>query len=126
MVWRREALAPALLNQTEGAAMGVGVRAGFTVIAAFLGGCALSAPSLPSAQYPLASTVASGFHTSAVLANKPAVAGEVEEWDAKGSPDLYGNEVSDAVTRYKLDGAGSLYEVHSPQTELPRLASPIS
>jgi hypothetical protein len=113
------------------------VRAGLTVIAAILAGCALSAPSFSSPSYPRVSTVASGFHhqapapeatshTPTVLANKPAVAGEVEEWDAKGSPDLYGNEVSDAVTRYKLDDAGSLYEVHSPQTELPRLASPIS
>jgi hypothetical protein len=61
-----------------------------------------------------------------VLANTAGGAGEVEEWDAKGSPDFYGNEVSDAVARFKLDDAGSLYEVHSPQTELPRLASPIS
>jgi hypothetical protein len=60
------------------------------------------------------------------VTNTAAVSGEVEEWDAKGSPDLFGNEVSDAVARFKLDDAGSLYEVHSPQTELPRLASPIS
>jgi hypothetical protein len=49
----------------------------------------------------------------------------VVEWEGKGSPDLYGNEVTDAVARYRFDDAGSLYEVHSPQTELPRLASPI-
>lgn len=40
--------------------------------------------------------------------------------------DLLGNEVSEAVAEYKLDAAGSLYEVHSPQTELPRLGSPKS
>jgi hypothetical protein len=40
--------------------------------------------------------------------------------------DLYGNEVSDAVAKYSLDPGGSLYEEHSPQTELPRLASPKS
>ena len=66
-------------------------------------------------------------HTPAAPASRAAVAGEeVEEWDATGSPDLFGNEVSDAVAKFKLDNAGSLYEVHSPQTELPRLASPIS
>jgi hypothetical protein len=74
--------------------------------------------------------VATGFHdpeplapsdTSAVLVTNAAA---VQEWEAKGSPDLYGNEVSDAVARYKLDDEGSLYEVHSPQTELPRLAPP--
>ena len=40
--------------------------------------------------------------------------------------DLYGNEVSDAIATYSLDPAGSLYELHSPQTELPRLGSPKS
>ena len=43
-----------------------------------------------------------------------------------GSVDLYGNEVIDAVATYSLDPAGSLYELHSPQTELPRLGSPKS
>jgi hypothetical protein len=40
--------------------------------------------------------------------------------------DLYGNEVSDAIATYRLDPAGSLYELHSPQTELPRLGEPKS
>ena len=46
--------------------------------------------------------------------------------EGAGVPDLYGNEVSDAVAKYKADGAGALYEVHSPQTEVPRLGSPKS
>jgi hypothetical protein len=45
---------------------------------------------------------------------------------ADGAVDLYGNEVSDAIATYSFDPAGSLYELHSPQTELPRLASPKS
>ena len=40
--------------------------------------------------------------------------------DMKGSADLYGNEVIEAVAKYKLDETGSLYEVHSPETELPQ------
>jgi len=40
--------------------------------------------------------------------------------------DLYGNEVSDAVATYTFDQSGSLYELHSPQTELPRLGIPKS
>ena len=40
--------------------------------------------------------------------------------------DLYGNEVSHAVATYTYDHAGSLYEEHSPQTEVPRLTPPIS
>jgi hypothetical protein len=38
--------------------------------------------------------------------------------------DLYGNDVSDAVAKYELDSDGSLYELHSPETQLPRLGSP--
>jgi hypothetical protein len=46
--------------------------------------------------------------------------------DADGPVDLYGNEVTDAIAEYKFDATGSLYETHSPQTELPRLGSPKS
>ena len=103
---------------------------GLTAIATILAVCALSAPGVASSPWrPSSSTLASGFHdraltprdTSAIPANKATV---VKEWDAKGSPDLYGNEVTDAVAKYRLDDAGDLYEVHSPQTELPRLGSP--
>jgi hypothetical protein len=43
-----------------------------------------------------------------------------------GAVDLFGNDVTDAVARYTFDQDGSLYELHSPQTELPRLAPPRS
>jgi len=46
--------------------------------------------------------------------------------DAGGFTDLYGNEVTDAVATYTFDQSGSLYELHSPQTELPRLGIPKS
>jgi len=44
--------------------------------------------------------------------------------ESVGTADLYGNEVISAVATYKLDETGYLYEVHSPQMELPLLASP--
>jgi hypothetical protein len=40
--------------------------------------------------------------------------------------DMYGNEVSAAVATYRLDATGAFYELHSPQTEVPRLAAPRS
>ena len=40
--------------------------------------------------------------------------------------DLYGNEVNAAVATYKLDRSGALYELHSPQTEVPQLPPPKS
>jgi hypothetical protein len=46
--------------------------------------------------------------------------------DADGRTDLYGNEISAAVATYSLDADGAIYEVHSPQTEIPRLGSPKS
>lgn len=45
---------------------------------------------------------------------------------ADGFTDLYGNEVSDAIATYTFDRSGSLYELHSPRTELPRLGIPKS
>lgn len=38
--------------------------------------------------------------------------------------DLRGNEIVRPVERYSVDHRGSLYELHSPQTEIPRLAPP--
>ena len=53
----------------------------------------------------------------------------LEEAGAGGrepSMDLYGNEVTEAVAKYLLDSTGAVYEEHSPQTEVPRLAAPTS
>ena len=44
--------------------------------------------------------------------------------ESEGGLDLYGNDVTSAVAKYKFDGTGTLYELHSPQTEVPRLAPP--
>ena len=46
--------------------------------------------------------------------------------DDESTTDLYGNDVTAAVARYKLDATGSLYEAHSPQTQLAKLGSPKS
>jgi hypothetical protein len=54
----------------------------------------------------------------------PSESGDPEH--APDAVDLYGNEITDAVAQYELDATGSLYELHSPQTELPRLPSPKS
>jgi hypothetical protein len=46
--------------------------------------------------------------------------------DSFGNVDAYGNEVTTAVAEYSLDPAGSTYELHAPQVEIPRLGSPKS
>ena len=64
---------------------------------------------------------------SATRADAMLEPGESDSPDgAQGTVDLFGNDVSDAVARYRLDATGSLYEVHSPQTEIPKLGSPKS
>jgi hypothetical protein len=55
-----------------------------------------------------------------VLPDSPLADPDREE----GPADLFGNPVTDAVARYKCDATGSLYELHSPQTEVPRLRPP--
>jgi len=63
----------------------------------------------------------------AVAAHSPAAdSSSVSDGDVDGPVDLYGNPVTDAVADYRLDSAGSLYESHSPQTEIPKLSSPKS
>ena len=62
----------------------------------------------------------------AVAAANDAPADHRPDADDGGVVDLYGNEVTDAIATYSIDPAGSLYELHSPQTEVPRLGSPKS
>jgi hypothetical protein len=62
----------------------------------------------------------------ALSADARGADGATPETAADGFVDLYGNEVTDAIATYTFDQTGSLYELHSPQTELPRLATPKS
>ena len=45
--------------------------------------------------------------------------------DAPQRLDVRGNEIARPVARYRIDERGSLYEVHSPETEVPRLKPPL-
>lgn len=73
--------------------------------------------------------------TQAISDPRPASAMEVvpiPQADSAGDldedevTDVYGNEITTAVAKYKFDATGTLYELHSPQTEIPRLAPPKS
>src|SRR6476469_2926336 len=106
-------------------AAGRAARGCLRVMTAILTLCALSSwaatPLISSSRLPH-STVATGFHhhtlgsgrPAPLLAHQAAALGVVDRWNAKGSADLFGNEISDAVARYTLDDTGDLYEVHSP------------
>jgi hypothetical protein len=96
-------------------------RFGVTVAIVFVGagllfthGSVTASRSLPTPGLSLVATDAAGAPRRATASDDGAVV------------DLYGNEVDDAIATYTLDPTGSLYELHSPQTELPRLGSPKS
>jgi hypothetical protein len=46
------------------------------------------------------------------------------EYEPVSEYDLRGNEILRPVERYSIDHRGTLYELHSPQTEIPRLSPP--
>jgi hypothetical protein len=74
------------------------------------------------------------FAGGAVLTPQPVTASRPQpsvveaSRDSANSPplDAYGNEITNAVAEYSLDPAGTLYELHTPQVELPHLGSPKS
>jgi len=72
-------------------------------------------------------TIASSVNTAGAHSRVSDADIDIRSRDsAGGAVDLYGNPVSDAVAEYSLDSTGSLYELHSPRTELPRLSPPKS
>jgi hypothetical protein len=83
----------------------------FTII----GAVPVAAPARPAADIALS-------------ADSRSLAADMAEPEPgpNGFVDMYGNEVTDAIATYTFDQTGSLYELHSPQTELPRLGIPKS
>lgn len=76
--------------------------------------------SLPTAHVETFSTL----ETAAVSA--PLAGAAVDRRDGEGRQlDRYGNEVERAVSDYRIDYRGDVYERHSPQTAMPALAPPI-
>jgi hypothetical protein len=105
---------------------------GFVVTVPILIGCAVIAPHVRGlhpahASATLTTPAPIRMHVQfGAMPTVPKAVSQREDRDSAGEVDLFGNEVTDAVAKYKLDSAGSLYELHSPQTELPRLGSPKS
>jgi hypothetical protein len=103
-------------------------RLGLAVAVPILAGAAfftsrILIPSPAALRQPIGAIVATDGVP--VADNERADESDHEE-SADGFVDMYGNEVTDAVATYTFDRTGSLYELHSPQTELPRLGIPKS
>jgi hypothetical protein len=96
-----------------------------TAIFAMLALCATVTPQLVTLSQPstLSATATAPASDQVDIPDSPAPRSDEGEDSTR---DLYGNDVTSAVAKYTLDATGSLYEVHSPQTELPRLKGPKS
>ena len=87
----------------------------------------LASPALPRTMETVVVTscpAVMSVHQAAALSDNTTQPNT--DTDADPAVDFYGNEVTVAVAEYKIDAAGRLYELHSPQSELPRLGSPKS
>ena len=99
----------------------VALRVGLVALVPITLGCARLAPELIA---PPTHAAATQSVASSTELRPPRTFALPREREDDNEIDLYGNDVSDAVAKYQLDSDGSLYELHSPQTQLPRLASP--
>jgi hypothetical protein len=101
----------------------VALRVVLVALVPIMIGCARLAPELSAPERrPVTATSVAPSRTELP---PPHLFERRRELDEDGDRDLYGNDVTDAVAKYKLDSDGSLYEAHSPQTQLPRLGSPV-
>jgi hypothetical protein len=106
-------------------------RVGWVVALPILAGGAFLTPrllttSLPSSPAQVAASPPAPLQLDVCHAGTADDSQDEEEEAADGFVDLYGNEVTEAIATYTFDQSGSLYELHSPQTALPRLGIPKS
>jgi len=101
-------------------------RVGFVVATPLFAVGALLTPHLVTATHPLRSAAEDVESAASIdLFRVPLDQVEGDPYEDEAT-DVYGNRVTPAVATYQLDAAGTLYELHSPQTQLPRLGSPKS
>ena len=62
-------------------------------------------------------------HTTTVIDREETLPINADDW-SKPRVDLNGNEIDDAVSDYRLDGRGEMYELHAPDTALLHLSAP--
>jgi len=109
--------------------MSVAARALLVVPIALLGFFTdeLTSPASPPTMETVALTwcpAVRSVHQAAALSDNTTQPNT--DTDPDPAVDFYGNEVTVAVAEYKIDAVGRLYELHSPQSALPRLGSPKS
>ncbi|SRR5258706_15574804 len=101
-------------------------RLGFFVITPLLVAAVLVTPQLVTATYSVPATTSEQQPAAGIDFRTVPDGDAGRNLTDDEMKDVYGNEVTAAVATYKFDATGTLYELHSPQTELPRLGSPKS
>jgi hypothetical protein len=101
-------------------------RLGFVAIAPLFVVAVIVTPQLVTPTYATPTTRSDAQPAASVDFLDAPHADLGDEANDDDATDVYGNEVTVAVAKYRFDATGSEYELHSPQTELPRLASPKS
>src|SRR5437773_1893316 len=119
MASREAVVAPPLQLAMAEVVIGMLARLGFIVVMQLVAAGALLTSQLVTTSHSDVQQV------GPILDYAPSRETDVDaDKDDGDRTDLYGNEITPAVAKYKLDAAGSLYELHSPRTEIPRLGSP--
>jgi hypothetical protein len=98
----------------------------FVLGAALLAVAAALAPRLVTLSQPEFALPAIVSRPAETVAPPSPGVNAPEQPESDATVDLYGNEVTSAVAKYSFDALGSLYELHSPQTEVPKLGPPKS
>ena len=80
--------------------------------------------TIPAVGTPVTTDASATGHVSSLGLDSEALQRLLES--AEPHRDIYGNEIEDAVTDYRIDPAGAVYERHSPETEVPHLGPPVS
>jgi hypothetical protein len=100
-------------------------RLGFMMVTPVLVAGALLLPRLVTATHSMPGISEAEPASAEDLLAAPRVDSSSETNEDEAT-DVYGNDVAAAVATYRFDAGGALYELHSPQTQLPRLGSPKS
>jgi hypothetical protein len=73
----------------------------------------------------MAGAWSAGARSATIIAPRPAAAPKpVVEYRAVPRMDLYGNPIEEAVTDYRIDPSGDVYERHAPDTAVLELSAP--
>ena len=101
-------------------------RLGFLALVPLIAAAVIVTPRLVAPTYAEPAAISESQPAAIMDFLSAPRADAITDHSEDGATDAYGNEVAVAVAKYRFDATGAEYELHSPQTALPRLAPPKS